>query len=1118
MILAAAYYNFFRQSQRLQYQIFDFTVVASWQETKNGIYRVDARGNVESMLLSKDAWKELQLSFVLLNPRDCGVIYNYRDADNFHFIYFNRGSDAIIFGENKNGQLAVLKKEKFIDLPLLRCILKIHSNQAQLAVNGRPYSQMDIPAGQGKIGLMIMDAKGPATVFRNISLSGKTVNGESLSIQSDSASSAPAGWWGGMIGLFVMMLGVSVYLARWYMLYRQNKTGSSEDKEPVHFFAAAGVHLGIAALLFWPFFSRGEILISSADNFGEIFPLFFLSKHNFLNILGGESLALWNPYAHNGIPFFSNHWNMLYYPLNWPIFFLPDAQVMTALTFKMFLEVFLLGVCAYGFFKIELNSSRWALFSSVTCQLCSLLIFTLTIFPTISLFFAMTFYLYIVWSLEQRKLLWNYLLLTFSMVLVLTSANTAFTLYGGLALVVLTVYRAVNVWAQDRRQIWVQGGTIGMAAVTAVLISAVRILPCIAGVMDSNRIVENYYTIQDRIPLVMRLFLPEMTGWLGSNSLNALTSSNLNFASRWLDLPSNSQNAFFVYFGIIAGLFLLLNIFIKTEGRHTFWKIYAFVTIALGLMIQPLWGTFNILLFPFNHYSYYIILLPIGVCALIGYTGQYLENKNFRFSEMAPRLSLGVLVIQIYLLVLFTYLFPVVTVYTKWILLVLLAGFIFYKRGGEGFNAGRQLLIGAVLGVSFFFISTVLFIKPLPKKEVITPFFLIPVLEVLIMMLLATYLYENYLKNKTFKLRKSWVVFCVTVPAFAGWLVHAPLFDHWLSAPEAERVYWSDFLLGEMKFVLIVSLFFLILGLFEKKAISRRLLWGLLFVITLGDLLAFNARFDNVVAPTPHGQAFYPAAAPYRDMGAALKKSLDLVNYRAHMLDEVGLNANKNLIFGVPSYSGIMGHMPKRFSSFIINFGYPRETVLIYPSEASRQERFLDLSAVRYVFTEKEKAGERPTALARLNLLYDYQVINDEPKLLEELKKETFNPKTTVLLSQDPQWPVSSGERRSADAVPIATAGTDAVTAEVSVPRSALLLFAESYDRGWQAFIDDKPAPVYPANYNFMACPISAGQHKVTFKFLPPLFFLSLKLSLVGGILLLILSGYCFLLSQPKKS
>src|SRR3989338_5365009 len=316
VILAAAYYNFFRQSQRLQYQIFDFTVVASWQETKNGIYRVDARGNVESMLLSKDAWKELQLSFVLLNPRDCGVIYNYRDADNFHFIYFNRGSDAIIFGENKNGQLAVLKKEKFIDLPLLRCILKMHSNQAQLAVNGRPYSQMDIPAGQGKIGLMIMDAKGPATVFRNISLSGKTVNGESLSIQSDSASSAPAGWGGGVIGVFVMMLGVSVYLARWYMLYRQNKTGSSEDKEPVHFFAAAGVHLGIAALLFWPFFSRGEILISSADNFGEIFPLFFLSKHNFLNILGGESLALWNPYAHNGIPFFSNHWNMLYYPLN----------------------------------------------------------------------------------------------------------------------------------------------------------------------------------------------------------------------------------------------------------------------------------------------------------------------------------------------------------------------------------------------------------------------------------------------------------------------------------------------------------------------------------------------------------------------------------------------------------------------------------------------------------------------------------------------------------------------------------------------------------------------------------------------------------------------------------
>ena len=734
----------------------------------------------------------------------------------------------------------------------------------------------------------------------------------------------------------------------------------------------------------------------------------------------------------------------------------------------------------------------------------------------------MTFYLYVFWSMPRRALIWNYLLLIFSLILVLTAANTAFTLYGGLSLVVFTIYRLANIWVMERRELWRQGGVLFMAGVSAFLMSAVRIIPCIAGVMDSNRIAENYYTIQDRIPLITRLFLPEITGWLGSHSLNALTSDNLNLASKWINLPSNPQNAFFVYFGIIAGLFLIFNIFVKTNGRHKFWKVYSFTALALGLMIQPLWGIFNILLFPFNHYSYYIIILPIGVCALLGYTGLYLENKNSHFSEIAPRLALSILVIQLYLVVIVTYLFPAVTVYTKWTLAVLAVGFVFYNKRGK-LAGGKYFFIEAALWISFLFISTALFVKPIPEKEMAVPLIVIPVLGIFLILLAAFRFYRHCFQKTAWHPRKLWMV-GAAVPLFSMALVYSPLFNYFISTPEAERFYWSDFLLGEMKFVLIVMLFFAVLVFFEKKEISRRTLWGVIFIIALLDLLAFNARFDNVVAPTPQAQAFYPSAAPYRDMDAAVKKNLDLINYRAHMLDGAGLNANKNLIFKVPSYSGIMGHMPKRFSNFIINFGYPRETVLIYPSEASTHERFLDLSAVRYVFTQEGKSLERPTALARLNVVYNYRVITNENKLLEELKNESFDPRETVLLAQDPyptegRWTpgtIRDSERRLGQAVPILTTTGDVVAAEVSVTQPSLLLFAESYDKGWKCFIDGKPAPVYIANYNFMACPIGPGEHKVTFQFAPPLFFLSLKLSLVGGVLFLILCGY-FGFGEIKK-
>ena len=45
-------------------------------------------------------------------------------------------------------------------------------------------------------------------------------------------------------------------------------------------------------MIFFPMF-KGEILISSYDNLGEIYPLFFHSKHNFEQFLHGQPLSLW---------------------------------------------------------------------------------------------------------------------------------------------------------------------------------------------------------------------------------------------------------------------------------------------------------------------------------------------------------------------------------------------------------------------------------------------------------------------------------------------------------------------------------------------------------------------------------------------------------------------------------------------------------------------------------------------------------------------------------------------------------------------------------------------------------------------------------------------------------
>ena len=52
-----------------------------------------------------------------------------------------------------------------------------------------------------------------------------------------------------------------------------------------------------------------------------------------------------------------------------------------------------------------------------------------------------------------------------------------------------------------------------------------------------------------------------------------------------------------------------------------------------------------------------------------------------------------------------------------------------------------------------------------------------------------------------------------------------------------------------------------------------------------------------------------------------------------------------------------------------------------------------------------------------------------------------------------------------------------------SVPK--LLFRSETFDLGWKATVDDKPALVYRADYDFQAVPVPEGEHTVVFSYWP---------------------------------
>ncbi|MCD6354472.1 MAG: YfhO family protein, partial [Prolixibacteraceae bacterium] len=82
-----------------------------------------------------------------------------------------------------------------------------------------------------------------------------------------------------------------------------------------------------------------------------------------------------------------------------------------------------------------------------------------------------------------------------------------------------------------------------------------------------------------------------------------------------------------------------------------------------------------------------------------------------------------------------------------------------------------------------------------------------------------------------------------------------------------------------------------------------------------------------------------------------------------------------------------------------------------------------------------------------------------------------------------------------------------------------LTVFSEIYyDKGWNAFVDGKPTPIFRVNYVLRAIILPAGEHTIEFRFKPKSYYTGNKISLASSfLLLLILAGFGFVEIRKMK-
>jgi len=323
---------------------------------------------------------------------------------------------------------------------------------------------------------------------------------------------------------------------------------------------------------------------------------------------------------------------------------------------------------------------------------------------------------------------------------------------------------------------------------------------------------------------------------------------------------------------------------------------------------------------------------------------------------------------------------------------------------------------------------------------------------------------------------------------------------------------------------------------------TAALLGGGLLALVVADLYFYHIRQNAVVdmqtwySPPQTARLITQAAAEGRSgrvfsVGAIIKFQDaywqaegwegDLTPYVAQ---REFLQPSLNVLYGVPAANGYANLTPdyltqvwgneKRGGLIQKMFYRQGDRLLARPGLG----RLLSLYHVRFLITflPFEEEGftllgvygpdaylyENRNVMPRAFIVSDAVTAADPSAALDLLAAPDFDPARRVILVDPwpPPPPPPAAPATAARAEIVAERPTH-LTVETESDRSGFLVLSDLYYPGWEATVDGKPVPIYRADGCIRAVPLTAGTHRVEFRFAPkPLRYGAL----LGGLSLLL--------------
>lgn len=124
-------------------------------------------------------------------------------------------------------------------------------------------------------------------------------------------------------------------------------------------------------------------------------------------------------------------------------------------------------------------------------------------------------------------------------------------------------------------------------------------------------------------------------------------------------------------------------------------------------------------------------------------------------------------------------------------------------------------------------------------------------------------------------------------------------------------------------------------------------------------------------------------------------------------------------------------------------------------------------------------------AYPRAYLVGNLEVVPERDELLERMKTPGFVPKRLALTEVSPSLPLPATDAENVGDARVLEHNFTSVEVQYNATEDAVLVLADAYYPGWNAYLDGRPVEIFPVFYMFRGIIVPPGEHTVTYRYEP---------------------------------